>query len=96
MVAIIAIQSSKGTIIVFEADAQIGANLPTANNNWNWNTTGNNAIIKDIWSDLQAGLEYRYDVTANFSIDGTWNGIKSAFQDIQQVVQIVGSIASLL
>jgi hypothetical protein len=95
MAVVVAIESSKGSVFVFDTSGSISANFPWNNNNWNFNFTGNNATIKDVWADLQAGYSWRYDVAANIDLAGLWSNIQGLFQDVQQVVQVVGSIAAL-
>jgi hypothetical protein len=63
-------------------------------NNWNFQFTGNNAIIRNVWADLQAGYSWRYDVAANVDIGGFVSNLIDGLKDVQQVVQVVGSIVA--
>jgi hypothetical protein len=70
----------------------IGGNIPTVNNNWSWNNTGNYAEIKNNWAKFQTASWYKYNGTANLDINAMYQGLISGMRDVQQIEQVFGSI----
>ena len=89
---VVAIASDAGTLFLYTASQQIGANIPTVNNSWNWENTGNNGSIKAVWADLQAGIQYDNAESNTLALDTIWNSMQSTFQGIKQIIQIIGSL----
>ena len=89
---VVAIASDAGFLFLYTASQQIGANIPTVNNSWNWENTGNNGSIKAVWADLQAGIQYANAESNTLARDTIWNSMQSTFQGIKQIIQIIGSL----
>ena len=88
----VGIESAKGSLFLFTASQSINGNDLFDNNNASWDTTGNNATIKGVWGDLQAGLNYNYQSSNSLDLAAIVSSLESAFQDVQAVITVAAAL----
>ena len=88
----VGIESAKGGLFLFTASRSINEMMLFDDNNASWDTTGNNATIKGVWGDLQAGLNYNYQSSNSLDLAAIMSSLESAFQDVQAVITVAAAL----
>jgi hypothetical protein len=94
VIVVFVIASTRGTAFTFSVSSQIDAALPWDNNNWSWNKTGNNAAIKNSWSEFQSGYKGQGDASASLAVGPIVNSIESAISTALGVTLDVISVVA--